>query len=86
MLISGPISGMTEVVLRELGMRIRTRRKTLGFAQEELALIADMDRSYVGGVERGERNITFLVLCRLCAALKCDVAMLTGGIPALPES
>ena len=50
-------------------------------AQEELALIASMDRSYVGGVERGERNITFLTLCRLCDALKCDVAALTVGIP-----
>ena len=57
------------------------RRKSLGLAQEELALIASMDRSYVGGVERGERNITFLTLCRLCDALKCDVAALTVGIP-----
>jgi transcriptional regulator with XRE-family HTH domain len=34
-------------------------------SQERLALGAGMDRSYVGGIERGERNITFLVLCRL---------------------
>jgi len=54
----------------------------LGLAQEELALKASLDRSYVGSVERGERNITFVTLCRLCEALKCDVAALTAGIPA----
>lgn len=46
------------------------------------AMFASTDRSYVGGVERGERNITFLTLCRLCDALKCDVAALTAGMSA----
>ena len=73
---------MPKAVLRELGKRVRARRKALGLAQEELALIANMDRAYVGSVERGERNITFVTLCRLCDALKCDVAALTAGIPA----
>lgn len=68
--------------LRELGKRVRARRKELGLAQERLALNASLDRSYVGSVERGERNITFVTLCRLCEALKCDVAALTTGIPA----
>lgn len=80
-----PIIGLTcwmaEQVLRELGNRIRARRKTLGWSQEELALVAGIDRSYVGGVERGERNLTFTVLCRLAEALKWDVAALTNGIP-----
>ncbi|MGE4430599.1 MAG: helix-turn-helix domain-containing protein [Sphingobium sp.] len=67
--------------LQELGKRIRVRRKAMGWSQEELALVADIDRSYVGGVERGQRNLTFTVLCRLCEALKCDVAALTAGLP-----
>lgn len=67
--------------LKLLGTRIRRLRKTYGWSQEELALVADIDRSYIGGVERGERNITFLVLCKLCLALKCDVAALTVNIP-----
>lgn len=57
----------------------------MGLSQEELALVAEIDRSYIGGVERGERNITFLVLCRLCVALKCDIAALTDGIPKVVE-
>jgi transcriptional regulator with XRE-family HTH domain len=68
-------------LLRELGKRIRSQRKLIGQTQEALALAAGVDRSYFGAVERGERNITFTVLCRLCIALRCDVATLTTGIP-----
>jgi transcriptional regulator with XRE-family HTH domain len=68
-------------VLKELGKRIRAKRKHFGWSQEELALVANIDRSYVGGVERGERNVTFTVLCRLCEALSCDVAALTVNVP-----
>lgn len=68
-------------ILHELGKRIRTQRKSIGITQEELALLADMDRSYFGGVERGERNITFITLYRLCLALQCDITTLTIGTP-----
>jgi len=68
-------------ILRELGSRIRSQRKRVNLTQEELALVAGVDRSYFGAVERGERNVTFTVLCRLCVALKCDVALLTSGLP-----
>lgn len=64
-----------------LGQRIRVRRKALGWTQEDLAEHSNIDRSYIGGVERGERNITFGVLCRICAALACDVAALTNDLP-----
>ena len=64
-----------------LGERIRERRKSLGLTQEELADTAKLDRSYIGGVERGERNLTFGVLCQICVALDCDVASLTGNLP-----
>ncbi len=72
-------------VLEELGNRIREKRKALGWTQEELAAKADIDRSYIGGVERGERNLTFTVLCEICSALGCDVAALTKGLPELPR-
>jgi transcriptional regulator with XRE-family HTH domain len=70
-----------EAILRELGSRIRAQRKRIGLSQEQLALVAGVDRSYFGAVERGERNITFLVLYRLCVALRCDVAHITGDLP-----
>lgn len=68
-------------ILRELGSRIRLQRKRIGLTQERLALTAEVDRSYFGAVERGERNVTFTVLCRLCIALQCDVAELTENLP-----
>jgi transcriptional regulator with XRE-family HTH domain len=69
-------------ILAELGSRIRAQRKRIGLTQEQLALVAEVDRSYFGAVERGERNITFTVLCRLAMALECDVATLTVGLSA----
>lgn len=72
---------MPNTELNALGDRIRQRRKTRGWTQEEFADKAGIDRSYAGGIERGERNITFTVLCQLCMALDCDVAALTKGLP-----
>src|SRR5258708_156719 len=68
---------------RLLGERIRQMRKLRGLTQESLADIAKIDRSYVGGVEGGERNLTFTMLCQLCEALECDVAALTVGLPEI---
>jgi transcriptional regulator with XRE-family HTH domain len=71
--------------LKYLGQQIRQKRKSLGWTQEELADRSKIDRSYIGGVERGERNLTFTVLCRICSALQCEVAELSAGIPRKDE-
>jgi transcriptional regulator with XRE-family HTH domain len=73
------------VDLTVLGQRVRERRKSLGWSQEELASHANVDRSYVGGVERGERNVTFTMLCQLCAALGCKVGDLASDLPEGPQ-
>jgi transcriptional regulator with XRE-family HTH domain len=59
-----------------LGAGIRLRRKELGLSQEALALATDLDRSYVGGVERGEHNLSFVSLCKLCESLEISVSVL----------
>ena len=59
-----------------LGAGIRLRRKELGLSQEALALATDLDRSYVGGVERGEHNLSFVSLSRLSLALEMKVSEL----------
>jgi transcriptional regulator with XRE-family HTH domain len=69
--------------LKTLGERVREARKSLGWTQEDLADHAGIDRSYIGGVERGERNLTFNLLCEICTALDCDIAALTTGIPGV---
>lgn len=65
-----------------LGARIRSARKLKDWSQEALAHESGLDRSYVGGIERGERNITFTILCKICVALETDIASLTKGLPA----
>ncbi len=65
-----------------LGKRIRAKRRELGMSQEGLAHEAGLDRSYVGRIERGEHNLTFVSLVRICRAMGCDVAAITNGIPA----
>jgi transcriptional regulator with XRE-family HTH domain len=70
--------------IKTLGQRIREKRKSLNWTQEHLAAQAQIDRSYIGGVERGERNVTFSILCQICVALNCDVAELTRNIPKMP--
>ena len=67
--------------LIELGSQIRAIRKEKGLSQEQLAYLAEIDRSYCGGIERGERNVSFLTLVKLAACLNCRIADLTKDIP-----
>jgi transcriptional regulator with XRE-family HTH domain len=76
---------VSDQLLVTLGKRIRQKRKELDWTQEDLADKAEIDRSYIGGVERGERNLTFTVLCKICGAMRCDVAEITVGLPPLPK-
>ena len=66
--------------LLTLGLRIREMRKLKGISQEQFALLADIDRSYLGAIERGKRNITFLTLVKIAECLECSVSDLTQGI------
>lgn len=56
-------------VLREFGRRVRTARRAKGWTQEELAYEVGRDRTYIGGIERGERNLGILNVNRLALAL-----------------
>jgi transcriptional regulator with XRE-family HTH domain len=56
-------------VLVDLGVVIRAARTELGLSQEVLAVDAELDRSYVGGIERGEHNMTLLNLQKIAKAL-----------------
>lgn len=66
-------SNKQKVYLKKLGNNIREARNKLEISQEEFAFRADLDRTYIGGVERGERNISILTLQKLADALKVNI-------------
>jgi transcriptional regulator with XRE-family HTH domain len=55
--------------LKAFGKRLRSLRESKGLSQEGLAANAGLDRTYVGGIERGERNVALLNILRLAEAL-----------------
>jgi transcriptional regulator with XRE-family HTH domain len=57
-------------VLVALGEAIRRVRVGTGLSQEALAVDADLDRSYMGGVERGEHNLTVMNITKIAGALQ----------------
>lgn len=56
-------------VLQVVGGNVRGRRQDLGWSQEDLAEKTGLHRTYIGGIERAERNITIRILDRLATAL-----------------
>ena len=59
-----------------LGRAVRTFRQDLGLSQEELADRSGMHRTYVGGIERGERNLSYANMLRLAGALGLPASQL----------
>jgi len=62
--------------LQQFGRRVRELRLAAGISQEELAERANLHRTYIGGIERGERNVGILNLLRLARALRVRVSEL----------
>lgn len=58
------------------GIKIRELRKSRGLSQESLADLAELDRSYISGVERGDRNISLINIQKLATALNVNIAEL----------
>ncbi len=68
-------------LVQVLGRNVRAARKRRGLSQEQLALEADMKRSYVSDLERGTRNPTVAALGRLAAALGVEPGSLLESRP-----
>lgn len=65
-----------------MGQHVRTARLQRGLTQRELAILAGLHRTYIGGVERGERNVTVLGLRKIAIALDVSPAELLRDLPA----
>ena len=57
-----------------VGKNVRLARQAIGLTQEQLALDAGLDLTYVGGIERGRRNPTVMALAKIAAALRVEPA------------
>lgn len=72
--------------LRIVGQVIAARRQHLSISQEELAHRAQMNRTYIGDIERGARNIALVNLCKLANALETTPSKLLADVEkSLPQ-
>lgn len=77
---------MTGIDVKSLfGKRVRQLRTIQGYSQEEFAHQVGLDRSYMGGVERGERNVSLENIFRIARALGLPLAELFQGWDELPR-
>jgi transcriptional regulator with XRE-family HTH domain len=67
---------MERDILKRFGRRVRELRKKIGLSQERLGLDAGLDRSYMGGVERGERNVSLVNVEKIANALRVKLQLL----------
>lgn len=65
---------MSRDILRRFGQRVRNERMKLGISQEELASRANVHRTYIGMIERAEKNITLENIEKICKALNLTVS------------
>lgn len=71
---------MTLNIKEQFGMNVRIKREHIKISQEELAFRAGLHRTYVGSIERGERNVSLINITKIAAALQCSAAELLEGI------
>lgn len=65
-------------VINEIAAVVKSRRAALGISQEELAHLAEIDRTYASQIERAIANPSLQVLCNLADALQISLSQLLG--------
>ena len=68
-----------EVLLTDLGLRIKELRRNKGISQEQLGGLSGLHRTYIGMIERGEKNITIYNLWLISKALKTNLKTMFHG-------
>lgn len=67
-------------IYQRLGERIFIRRKKKGLSQEDLSILSDVDRTYIGKVEQGKANPSFKILVKISRSLKLRLSELLKGV------
>ena len=62
------------------GKALRHRRNKLGVSQEAFADMCELDRTYIGGIERGERNVALVNIEKLAKTLRISISELFSGV------
>ncbi len=75
-----------EKILLALGQRVRHLRKQKGFSQEGFADLAGVHRTWMGAIERGERNLSFHNLVLISKALGITLSQLLSGVEKKAET
>jgi transcriptional regulator with XRE-family HTH domain len=68
-------------LVKQFGESVRRHRQRRGWSQEQLAEAAELDRTYVSGIERGTRNPTLSTMGRIADALEVEVVALLCDTP-----
>ena len=71
---------MAEDVRVRFGKAVRQRRNKLGVSQEAFADMCGLDRTYIGGIERGERNVALVNIEKIAKTLRLTIAELFRGV------
>jgi transcriptional regulator with XRE-family HTH domain len=66
--------------LKKFGEQVRKLRKAKGLSQEKLAELTELHRTYIGGIERGERNVALINIIRIARTLEVSPSQLFEGI------
>jgi len=67
-------------IKNKFGTRIKALRKERGISQENLALKAELDRTYIPSIEKGDRNVSIVVIEKLAKAFDIKISELMEGI------
>lgn len=67
-----------EPILLLFGQRVQEIRKARNLSQEKLAELAGVHRTYIGMIERAEKNITLLNIAKIAKALNVNISILVG--------
>ena len=69
-----------EDIKSKFGAKVRALREPRGLSQEKLAELSGLHRTYIGSIERGERNISIINMNRIAIAFRCSLQELVEGI------